>query len=264
MAGGLGLVDGGDAMHGRVSDIGNSGSGHRARLRKRLFEGGGKALLDHELVEYLLTLAIPRRDTKDQAKELIARYGGIGPLLSASADALKREGLSETVIGALKIAEATALRLLETRTEGAPILSSWDALCDYLHAAMAHSRTEQVRVLFLNAKNMLIANEAMWNGSVDEAAVHVREIIARAIALGATALIIVHNHPSGDPTPSTEDREITVRLADAGSLLGVPVLDHVVIAERGWASLCDLGVLPRREVADPLSVSSKAGEPGGR
>ena len=230
-------------MHGRIADKENNGSGHRSRLRKRLFEGGGNALLDHELVEYLLALAIPRRDTKDQAKELIARYGGIGPLLAASADALKCEGLSETVIGALKIAEATALRLLETRTEGAPILSSWDALCDYLHAAMAHSRTEQVRVLFLNSKNMLIANEAMWNGSVDEAAVHVREIIARAIALGATALIIVHNHPSGDPTPSQQDIRITQDLVEAARHMKISVHDHVIVGATGRSSLRAMGLI---------------------
>ena len=218
-------------------------SGHRARLRKRLFEGGGKALLDHELVEYLLALAIPRRDTKTQAKELIARYGGIGPLLSASAETLKREGLSETVIGALKIAEATALRLLETRVEGQPVLSSWDALCDYLHAAMAHSRTEQVRVLFLNAKNMLIANEAMWDGSVDEASVHVREVIARAIALGATALIIVHNHPSGDPSPSQQDICLTRDLVEAGRHMKVTVHDHVIVGATGRTSMRAMGLI---------------------
>ena len=218
-------------------------SGHRARLRKRLFEGGGKALLDHELVEYLLALAIPRRDTKGQAKELIAKFGGIGPLLSASAGTLKREGLSESVIGALKIAEATALRLLETRIEGQPVLSSWDALCDYLHAAMAHSRTEQVRVLFLNAKNMLIANEAMWDGSVDEASVHVREVIARAIALGATALIIVHNHPSGDPSPSQQDIRLTRDLVEAGRHMKVTVHDHVIVGATGRTSLRAMGLI---------------------
>ena len=230
-------------MHGRISEDVSNGSGHRSRLRKRLFEGGGKALLDHELVEYLLALAIPRRDTKDQAKALIARYGGIGPLLSTSAEALQREGLSESVIGALKIAEATALRLLESRTEGAPILSSWDALTDYLHAAMAHSRTEQVRVLFLNSKNMLIANEAMWNGSVDEAAVHVREIIARAIALGATALIIVHNHPSGDPTPSQQDIRITQDLVEAARHMKISVHDHVIVGAAGRSSLRAMGLI---------------------
>jgi len=230
-------------MHGQISDSAINGSGHRSRLRKRLFEGGEKALLDHELVEYLLALAIPRRDTKDQAKELIARFGGIGPLLSASADTLKREGLSETVIGALKIAEATALRLLESRAEGAPILSSWDALCDYLHAAMAHSRTEQVRVLFLNAKNMLIANEPMWDGSVDEASVHIREVIARAIQLGATALIIVHNHPSGDPTPSNQDIRITQDLIEAARHMRISVHDHVIVGASGRTSMRAMGLI---------------------
>ena len=231
-------------MHGRITPPANTdGSGHRARLRRRLFEGGGKALLDHELVEYLLALAIPRRDTKQVAKELVARFGGIGPLLSASAETLRREGLSDSVVGALKIAEATALRLLETRTEGAPVLSSWDALCDYLHAAMAHSRTEQVRVLFLNAKNMLIANEAMWDGSVDEASVHVREIISRAIQLGATALIIVHNHPSGDPTPSNQDVRITQDLVEAARHMKITVHDHVIVGASGRSSMRALGLI---------------------
>jgi DNA repair protein RadC len=230
-------------MHGRVESSPDGASGHRSRLRKRLFESGEKALLDHELVEYLLALAIPRRDTKAQAKELIARYGGIGPLLSASAETLRREGLSESVIGALKIAEATALRLLETRAEGAPILSSWDALGDYLHAAMAHSRTEEVRILFLNAKNVLIANEAMWRGSVDEASIHVREVIARAIQLGATALIIVHNHPSGDPSPSNQDIRITQDLVEAARHMKIAVHDHVIVGASGRTSMRAMGLI---------------------
>ena len=218
-------------------------SGHRARLRQRLFEGGGGALLDHELVEYLLALAIPRRDTKAKAKSLIARFGGIGPLLAADSDTLRREGLSDGVIGALKIAEATALRMLETRVEGRPVLSSWDALGDYLQAAMAHSPVEQVRVLFLNAKNMLIANEAMWTGSVDEAAVHVREVIARAIALGATAIVIVHNHPSGDPSPSQADIRLTRDLIDAGRHMKIAVHDHVIVGAQGRLSLKAMGLI---------------------
>jgi len=218
-------------------------SGHRARLRQRLFDGGGKALLDHELVEYLLALAIPRRDTKAQAKALIARFGGIGPLLCANADALRREGLSDGVIAALKIAEASALRLLETRVEGRPILSSWEALGDYLQAAMAHSPVEEVRVLFLNAKNLLLANEAMWRGSVDEASVHVREVISRAIALGATAIIIVHNHPSGDPSPSSQDIRLTRDLIEAGRHMSVTVHDHVIVGSQGRSSMKALGLI---------------------
>ena len=220
-----------------------SAAGHRARLRQRLFDGGGTALLDHELIEYLLTLAIPRRDTKAQAKALIARFGGIGPLLSADAAALRREGLSDGVIAALKIAQATALRLLETRIEGRPILSSWDALGDYLQAAMSHSPIEEVRILFLNAKNMLIANEAMWRGSVDEASVHVREVIARAMALGATALIIVHNHPSGDPTPSQQDIRLTRDLIDAGRHMKIAIHDHVIVGSQGRSSMKALGLI---------------------
>ena len=231
-------------MHGRVSSpITQDSSGHRARLRQRLFDGGEGALLDHELVEYLLALAIPRRDTKAQAKQLLAMFGGIGPLLSASSDTLRREGLSDSVIGALKIAEATALRLLEARTEAAPILSSWDALGDYLHAAMAHRRTEEVRILFLNAKNMLIANEALWQGSVDEASVHVREVIARAIALGATGIIIVHNHSSGDPAPSQQDIRLTRDLVEAGRHMKVTVHDHVIVGTSGRTSMHAIGLI---------------------
>ncbi|MGI8930776.1 MAG: RadC family protein [Sphingomicrobium sp.] len=221
----------------------HDGSGHRARLRQRLFEGGEKALLDHELVEYLLALAIPRRDTKAQAKALIARFGGVGPLLSADPEALRREGLTDGVIAALKIAHATALRLLETRVEGRPILSSWDALGDYLQAAMAHSSVEEVRILFLNAKNMLLANEAMWRGSVDEASVHVREVIARAIALGATAIILVHNHPSGDPSPSQQDIRLTRDLIDAGRHMRIAVHDHVIVGTQGRTSMKSLGLI---------------------
>jgi DNA repair protein RadC len=226
-----------------VADSADNSAGHRSRLRQRLFEGGGKGLLDHELVEYLLALAIPRRDTKPLAKALIARFGGIGPLLSADAATLRREGLSDGVIGAMKIAEASALRLLETRIEGRPILSSWDALGDYLQAAMAHSPVEEVRVLFLNAKNMLVANEAMWRGSVDEASVHVREVISRAIALGATAIIIIHNHPSGDPSPSQQDIRLTKDLIDAGRHMRVTVHDHVIIGSQGRSSMKALGLI---------------------
>ena len=218
-------------------------AGHRARLRKRLLEAGAAGFLDYELVEYLLALTIPRVDTKPLAKRLIHDFGGIGPLLSASADALMREGLKESTVAALKIAEATALRMLESRVEGKPILSSWEALGDYLHAQMAHRRTEEVRILFLNAKNMLIANEALWQGSVDEASVHVREVVARAIALGATALIIVHNHPSGDPAPSQQDIRLTRDLVDAGRHMKITVHDHVIVGSQGRTSMRAMGLI---------------------
>jgi DNA repair protein RadC len=225
-------------------DKSEAGSGgHRARLRKRLLDSGPGGFLDYELVEYLLALTIPRVDTKPLAKKLIHDFGGIGPLLSASPDTLRREGVSDAAIAGLKIAEAAALRMLEARIDGQPILSSWDALGDYLQAAMSHKRIEEVRVLFLNAKNMLIANEALWQGSVDEASVHVREVIARAIALGATAIIIVHNHPSGDPTPSQQDIRLTRDLVDAGRHMKVAVHDHVIVGSSRRTSMRAMGLI---------------------
>jgi len=232
-------------MHERVSKIAETdkSGGHRARLRQRLLDAGPQGFHDYELTEYLLTLTIPRVDTKPMAKKLLEEFGGIGPLLSASADTLRREGLSDPAIAALKIAQATALRLLETKIEAQPVLSSWNALGDYLHAAMAHRRTEEVRILFLNAKNVLIANEALWQGSVDEASVHVREVIARAIALGATAIIVVHNHPSGDPTPSSQDIRLTRDLVDAGRHMKITVHDHVVVGAQGRTSMRAMGLI---------------------
>jgi DNA repair protein RadC len=170
-------------------------------------------------------------------------FGGIGPLLSSNADILRREGLTDATVAALKIAHASALRLLESRVENQPVLSSWDALGDYLHATMAHRRTEEVRILFLNAKNMLLANEALWQGSVDEASVHVREVIARAIALGATAIIIVHNHPSGDPTASSQDIRLTRDLVEAGRHMKVTVHDHVIVGAQGRTSMRSIGLI---------------------
>jgi DNA repair protein RadC len=231
-------------MDGRAGKIDEPDSaGHRARLRRRLLEGGPAGFHDYELIEYLLTLTIPRVDTKPLAKRLLHDFGGIGALLGASTDNLRREGITDPTIAALKIAEATALRLLEARIEGRPILSSWEALGDYLQAAMAHKRVEEVRILFLNAKNMLIANEALWQGSVDEASVHVREVIARAIALGATALIVVHNHPSGDPSPSQQDIRLTRDLVDAGRHMKVTVHDHVIVGASGRASMRAMGLI---------------------
>jgi len=229
--------------HATTDDEGETASGHRSRLRKRLLDAGPQGFHDYELIEYLLALTIPRVDTKPLAKRLLHDFGGIGPLLSAGADNLRREGITDPTIAALKIAEATALRLLEARVERQPILSSWDALGDYLHAAMAHRRVEEVRILFLNAKNVLIANEALWKGSVDEASVHVREVIARAIALGATALIIVHNHPSGDPAPSQQDIRLTRDLVEAGRHMKVTVHDHVIVGTHGRTSMRAMGLI---------------------
>jgi DNA repair protein RadC len=219
-------------------------SGHRARLRKRLFEGGPDALLDHELVEYLLALAIPRRDTKPLARKLIDDFGGFGELLSADAEQIARIGdVSEGAAAAIKIAQAAALRLLESRIKDRPILGSWQALLDYLHADMAHHPVERVRVLFLNSKNMLIRNEPMGEGSVDEAAVYAREIIRRALDYHATALILVHNHPSGDPQPSQQDIKLTREIVEAGRHLKIAVHDHVIVGTHGHSSLRSMGLI---------------------
>ncbi|OHT21366.1 RadC family protein [Edaphosphingomonas haloaromaticamans] len=226
------------------ADPATDASGHRSRLRARLAEQGPEALQDHELVEYLLALAIPRRDTKPMARRLLAEFGGIGGLLGADPQALARQGgLSEGSIAAIKIAEAAALRLLRSRVMGQSVLASWQALLDYLRADMAHRTIERVRVLHLNSKNMLIRDELTSEGSVDQAAVYVREIIRRAIDLGSAALILVHNHPSGDPTPSRQDIALTRDLATAAKPLGIAIHDHVIIAGEGHTSLRAMGLI---------------------
>lgn len=227
-----------------MADIPSDGSGHRARLRQRLFEGGPDALMEHELVEYLLALALPRRDTKPLAKTLLREFGGFGALLTADAATIMRVGeISEGAAAALKIAQASALRLLSSEVKARPVLGSWQALLDYLHADMAHNPVERVRVLYLNARNMLIRDEPLSEGSVDEAAVYVREIIRRALELQATAIILVHNHPSGDPQPSAQDIRITREIVEAGRHLRISVHDHVIVGASGHASMRAMGLI---------------------
>lgn len=227
-----------------MADESLDGRGHRARLRRRLFEGGPEALLEHELIEYLLALALPRRDTKPLAKKLIRDFGGFGRLLSADAEAIVRVGdVSEGAAAAIKIAQAAALRLLESEISDQPVLGSWQALLDYLRADMGALAVERVRVLYLNARNMLIRNEPLSEGSVDEAAVYVREVIRRALEYHATAMILVHNHPSGDPQPSQQDIRLTREIIEAARPLGISVHDHVVVGARSCASMRSLGLL---------------------
>lgn len=218
-------------------------SGHRARLRGRLLDGGGDALLDHELLEYLLALALPRRDTKPLAKKLIARFGSYAAVLSASPEDLAAGELSEGSVGAIKIAQASSLRLLKSAVDNRPILASWQALLDYLHADLAHRPTEAVRLLLLNARNVLIRDELISEGSVDQAPVYTREVIRRALEHHASSMILVHNHPSGDPQPSRDDIQMTKSIAQAGRLLGIALHDHVIIGRSGHSSFKALGLL---------------------
>lgn len=227
-------------MNGETTD----GTGHRARLRKRLIEGGSDALLDHELIEYLLALAIPRRDTKPLAKKLLHDFGGIGPLLTADGESIARAGgVSEGTVAALKIVHAAALRMLSDPIREQPILSNWQALLDYLRVDMASLTLERVRVLHLNSRNMLIRDEVMSEGSVDQAAVYAREVIRRALDLGSAALILVHNHPSGDPAPSRADIQLTKDIAEAGRKLGIAVHDHIIIGGEKHTSLRATGLI---------------------
>jgi DNA repair protein RadC len=222
----------------------NDATGHRARLRERLLQGGGHALADYELLEYLLTLAMRRGDTKATAKALLRKFGSLGKVLTAKpVELMSVDGVGEIAAAALKIAQATAIALLREEAAARPILASWQALLDYLHVDMAFLGIERVRVLFLDSKNMLIRDETVSEGTIDQAAVYTREIIKRAIEIGSANLIIVHNHPTGDPQPSRADIQLTRDIVEAGKRLGVAVHDHVIVGQRGHTSLRGQGLM---------------------
>ncbi len=216
--------------------------GHRERLRARFLDSGAAALSDYELLELVLFAAIPRRDVKPLAKTLLAKFGSFAEVVAASRERLS-EHLGEGAIAQLKIIEAAALRLARTNILGKPALSSWNALLDYCAAAMARAPKEEFRVLFLDRKNFLIGDEVMNRGTVDHAPVYPREIVKRALELSASALILVHNHPSGDPTPSRADIEMTREVVEAARALRIAVHDHLVIGRGGTASFKALGLL---------------------
>ena len=219
-------------------------TGHRSRLRQRLLQGGSEALGDHEILEYLLTTAIPRRDTKPLARSLLSRFGSLAGVFNAETAALiQHPGMGETSAAAIRIVALAASRFARTQASSAPLLNSWNALIDYLTIDMAHLTKERVRVLYLDTKNRLIRDEHVGDGSLDEAAIHPREVIRHALDLGAAALILVHNHPSGSPEPSRADIQITQRIAEAGRLLGIGVHDHVIIGREGHISLRAKGLL---------------------
>ena len=222
----------------------HSGAGHRARLRERLLNGGAEALADYEVLEYLLFGASARADTKPLAKDLIERFGSLAAVLDAEPGALKQvKGLSDAGIGALKIAALAARRMARSQVREKPVLGSWQALLDYLAVDMAHLTIERVRVLYLDSRNRLVRDHVAGEGTIDEAAIHPREVIRRGLDLGASAMILVHNHPSGNPEPSRADIQITQRIIEAGRHLGITVHDHVIVGHEGHVSLRSKGLI---------------------
>lgn len=235
----------GEPLSTSKSDSGKAaGIGHRARLRERLLKGGAEALADYEVLEYLLFAAMRQGDTKPIAKELLKQFGSLAGVLNADPAALQRvKGVGETSAAALKSVAVAARRMARSEVVQKPVLGSWQALIDYLQIDMAHLTVERVRVLYLDTKNRLIDDHHVGDGSIDEASIHPREVIRRALDLGASALILVHNHPSGSPEPSRADIQITTRIAEAGRLLGVTVHDHVIIGREGHVSLRAKGLV---------------------
>jgi DNA repair protein RadC len=228
----------------RLRETGHDPSGHRSRLRQRLLDGGDDALADHELIEYLLMTAIPQKDVKPLARVLLARFGSIAGVFNAEPHALMQvSGIKETAAAALKIAGIAARRLALTTMREESVLSSWQALIDYLHIDMAHLTHERVRVLYLNVQNRLLLDQVVSDGTLDESAIYTREIIAKAMAIGAAALILVHNHPSGSPQPSRADIQVTQKIIEAGRHLGITVHDHVIIGREGHVSLKAKGLI---------------------
>lgn len=221
-----------------------AGAGHRARLRRRLLTGGAEALADYEVLEFLLFAANPRGDTKPLAKALLARFGSLPAVLNAEPGALQQvKGMGEAGAATLKAVAVATRRLARGQVEQKPVLGSWQALLDYLTIDMAHLTVERVRVLYLDTRNRLIVDHHVGDGSIDEAAIHPREVVKKALDVGASAMILVHNHPSGNPEPSRADIRITQRIAEAGRLLGIVVHDHVIVGREGHVSLKAKGLI---------------------
>ena len=217
---------------------------HRKRLRDRFLQGGPEAIPDYEMLELILFRAIPRQDVKPLARRLIETFGDFNRVVSAAPVRLGEVmGVGDAVILELKIVEAAAQRLVRSRVIARHVLSGWDALIDYCHTVMAHGETEQFRVLYLDRKNVLIADEQQARGTVDHVPVYPREVVKRALELNASALILVHNHPSGDPTPSESDIQMTLQIEDAARALGITLHDHLIIGKETELSLRSAGYL---------------------
>ena len=218
--------------------------GHRQRLRERFLEAGADALADYELLELLLFRTIPRRDVKPLAKALIKRHGSFAEVLTALPARLREGGdLSEASIADFKIVEATAKRLARQGLQNRKVMASFKEVIDYCRAAMGYADREEFRVLFLDKKNQLLSDEVMNHGTVDHAPVYPREVVRRALELSSSAIILVHNHPSGDPTPSSADVEMTRQIVEAARALRIAVHDHLVVGRDGVASFKALGLL---------------------
>ena len=218
--------------------------GHRERLRTRFCDAGADAIADYELLELLLFRAIPRRDVKPLAKELIKIFGSFAEVISAPRQRLREEGgLSEAVISELKIVQAAAGRITRGEARKRPVLSSWSAVLDHCRTTMAFGDKEQFRIIFLDKRNQIIADEVQQTGTVDHTPVYPREVVKRALELSATAIILVHNHPSGDPTPSRADIQMTQQIVEIAKPLGIAVHDHIIVGKDGHASLKGLKLI---------------------
>ncbi|HHK74981.1 MAG TPA: JAB domain-containing protein [Rhizobiales bacterium] len=219
-------------------------TGHRQRLRERFRKGGAKALPDYELMELVLFRALPRRDTKPVAKALLERFGSFAEAISAEPELLMEvKGLGKCSVTEIKLIHAAALRLIQGQVMDQPVLGSWNTLLAYCRASMGYARKEQFRILFLDKKNRLIADEVQQEGTVDHTPVYPREVIKRALELSATAIILVHNHPSGDPTPSQADIDMTLKIIQAANSLNITVHDHIVIGRNREVSFRSHGLL---------------------
>jgi DNA repair protein RadC len=217
---------------------------HRKRLRERFMTGGADAVPDYELLELVLFGALPRQDVKPLARLLIETFGDFNGAISASPERLRNvKGVGEAVVASLKVIEAAAHRLSRARVMGRQVISSWDALIDYCHTVMSHRETEHFRVLFLDRKNTLIADEEQARGTVDHVPVYPREVVKRALEHNASALILVHNHPSGDPTPSQSDIAMTAQIRAAAEALGITLHDHIIIGKSQEQSFRAAGLL---------------------
>ena len=217
--------------------------GHRSRVRERVLKAGVEPLADYELLELLLFYSIERIDTKPMAKALLERFGTLGDVFAAEPAQLREFEIDQRTLVHFKAMREVGRRLAERKVKDMPVLTNWQQLIDYCHAALAHEKTEQFRILFLDRKNVLIADEVQQRGTIDHTPVYPREVVKRALALNAAALILVHNHPSGDPKPSRDDIEMTREIKTASEALGITIHDHLVIGRKGHASFRSLGLL---------------------